>query len=227
MYHSFDTEIAEKYGILEAVIINNFSFWIAKNEANEIHFHDGRYWTYNTTKALAELFPYASKRQIEKALNHLREEGVIMVGNYNTDARVRTLWYAFTDLGKCISPNGEMQITDWGNVNINVNNTDIKTTDRKQGEMPDLSAELAEAVEDFKKMRKGIKAPMTDRALKRLLNKLDGMASDDETKIAILDQSIMNCWKDVYPLHEEKKTVVDDDFDVVAHTEEMKRMGYL
>ena len=35
MQHSFDVELAQKYGLLEAIILNNLNFWIAKNEANE------------------------------------------------------------------------------------------------------------------------------------------------------------------------------------------------
>ena len=81
MYHSFDTELAEKYGILEAILLNHLLFWIEKNKANEINFHDGYFWTYNSTKAFSKLFPYASQRQIQNALKHLKEEGIIQTGN--------------------------------------------------------------------------------------------------------------------------------------------------
>lgn len=115
MNHSFDVEIAKQFGILEAVLMNHFIFWIEKNRANGKNYHDGRYWTYNSTKAFQELFPYASRRQIERALNHLRDEGILMVGNYNENKYDRTLWYAFTEKGESISRNGEMEIPE--NVN--------------------------------------------------------------------------------------------------------------
>ena len=83
MYHSFDTDLAKKYGVLEAVLLNHFQFWIAKNEANDVNFHDGCYWTFNSIKAFQDLFPYATRRQIEKALKHLRDEGILQVSNYN------------------------------------------------------------------------------------------------------------------------------------------------
>ena len=41
MTYTFDTFLATKYGVNEAILLNNFIFWIAKNEANRIHFHDG------------------------------------------------------------------------------------------------------------------------------------------------------------------------------------------
>ena len=39
MYHSFEVELAKEFGILEAIILNNLEFWIAKNEANEKNFY--------------------------------------------------------------------------------------------------------------------------------------------------------------------------------------------
>ena len=48
-------------------------------------------------------------------------------------------------------------------------------------------------------MRKMIKAPMTDKALKLLITKVTKMG-DVETQIEILNQSIENSWKSVYPL---------------------------
>ena len=99
MQHSFNIELAKEYGILEAIIINNLFFWIEKNKANDVSYYDGTYWTYNSIKALNELFPYASERKISYALKHLKEEGIIKTGNYNKLAYDRTLWYAFTKKG--------------------------------------------------------------------------------------------------------------------------------
>lgn len=99
MQHSFHIELAKEYGILEAIIINNLFFWIEKNKANNVSYYDGTYWTYNSIKALNELFPYASERKISYALKHLEEEGIIKTGNYNKLAYDRTLWYAFTEKG--------------------------------------------------------------------------------------------------------------------------------
>ena len=64
---------------------------------------------------------------------------------------------------------------------------------------------VKETVREFIKMRKTIKAPMTDRAIVLMLNKLKEMASDPDTQIKILNQSIENSWKGLYPLREEAK----------------------
>ena len=86
MTHNFDIEIATDYGLLEAILMNNLWYWIKKNEANEINYFDGNYWTYNSTRAFNELFPYVSQRQIQNALKHLKDEEIIITGNYNKSA---------------------------------------------------------------------------------------------------------------------------------------------
>lgn len=65
------------------------------------------------------------------------------------------------------------------------------------------NADLKEAIKDFIDMRKQIKKPMTDRAIKLLLRDLNKLSSDDGTKIEILNQSIQNCWKGIFPLKKE------------------------
>ena len=64
--------------------------------------------------------------------------------------------------------------------------------------------DLLSTINDFVEMRKKIKSPMTDRAIILMLKKLDDLASDDETKIAILNQSILNSWKGIFPLKDNK-----------------------
>ena len=65
------------------------------------------------------------------------------------------------------------------------------------------NAELIEALEGFVEMRKKIKAPLTEHAFSLLLKKLDGMGNTDEEKAAIVNQSVMNSWKGLFPLKQE------------------------
>lgn len=111
MNHSFNIEIAAKYGMLEAVILEHLNFWIAKNRANEVNFYDGYFWTYSSTKALAELFPYASQKTISRALHHLKDEGLVLFGNYNKSAYDRTMWYALTEKGNSILRNRDFDLS--------------------------------------------------------------------------------------------------------------------
>lgn len=111
MIHSFDVEVATKYGLLEAILFYNISYWVQKNEANEKNFFDGDYWTYNSASAFSKLFPYTSKRKIEIALKNLRDNGLIKTGNYNENKYDRTLWYSLGEVGRAILRTGDMDVT--------------------------------------------------------------------------------------------------------------------
>jgi hypothetical protein len=65
--------------------------------------------------------------------------------------------------------------------------------------------ELKTNIYEFIKMRKGIKASLTSTGLKRILSKLDKIASNDSDKIQILDKSIMNSWRGIFELKKEDK----------------------
>jgi DNA replication protein DnaD len=75
--------------------------------------------------------------------------------------------------------------------------------DKKNKEYINIGTQLETAIDDFKEFRKKIKKPMTDRAVELLIDKLNKLASDDVTKIAILNQSIVNGWQGVFPLKQD------------------------
>lgn len=108
MEHSFNTKLAEILGIEKAVLVRHFFFWIAKNAANRVHFHDGRYWTYNSASALAELFPYLSADSIKRHIKKLVDDGFLLKGNYNKVKMDRTNWYALSDYAESIMQKCEM-----------------------------------------------------------------------------------------------------------------------
>jgi len=62
--------------------------------------------------------------------------------------------------------------------------------------------DLYSALCDFEKMRNKIKSPMTDRARKMFLAEIEKLSTDPDTQIKLLEQSILNNWKSVYPLKE-------------------------
>ena len=216
MQHSFDIRIAEKYGVHAAVILNNIYFWIEKNRANEKNMYDGHVWTYNSMSAFQELFPYLSKNQIEYALKKLIDGGILITGNYNKSPYDRTLWYAITEIGYSILENSEMGDEKFVNGNNEIPTPipnikqDIKKSNNKTNinniisEMVD-DEDIKEVINDFIEMRKAMKKPMTVRAVKMLISRLNRLSEDKETQIKILEQSILHNWLDVYELKEDKK----------------------
>lgn len=99
-YMTFDVEVATKYGTNVSILLGNINYWIQKNKANSKHFHDGRYWTYNTVAAFHDLMPFMSANVINTALKRAEEEGLLVTGNYNKLPFDRTKWYALTEKGE-------------------------------------------------------------------------------------------------------------------------------
>lgn len=107
MTHQFEVDDANKYGVNAAIILTNLRFWVQKNQANEKHYYDGRYWTYNSVSAFSELFPYLTEKQIRTAIDKLVEAGEVEKGNYNQNPYDRTLWYTV----KRTRSNGKVDLT--------------------------------------------------------------------------------------------------------------------
>lgn len=89
----------------------------------------------------------------------------------------------------------------------------MKQKEKEFVESFNLSEKLQDVIFDFIDMRTMIKKPMTERAIKMLINKLDKLAQNDDEKVAIVEQSIYHNWQDVYAL-------VRDDY--MARKEEQK-----
>lgn len=97
LIYSFRVGDAEKYGVECAVILYNFRFWLDKNKANKQHEYEGRYWTYNSASALAELFPFLSESQVYRRVKKLEKEGAILTGQFSQKGYDRTTWYSVNE----------------------------------------------------------------------------------------------------------------------------------
>lgn len=169
MNHSFDIEHAKKYGVDAAIIINHFIFWIEKNRANGKHQHEGRTWTYNSTRAFSLLFPYWSEQKIKRILADLKEKGVLVTGNFNNSGIDRTKWYAFENEQSFV----QIRTTDRPELNnastgieqaIPDINTGVKPVKKTYLSTPPDGVSL-QTWEDFKTLRKAKRATVTETAI--------------------------------------------------------------
>lgn len=62
--------------------------------------------------------------------------------------------------------------------------------------------DIKDALIEFIKMRQRIRRPLTNRALTLNLGKLDELASDNEEKLEIIQQTIMNSWQSFYGIND-------------------------
>ena len=111
MNYSFDTELASEIGVNEAVIFQNIYYWIRKNEANNKHFYDDCYWTYNSITAFQELFDFWSPSQIRRILSKLIKKKYLKTANYNKKKYDRTLWYALGESALSFLRNHKIHLT--------------------------------------------------------------------------------------------------------------------
>lgn len=225
MIHFFSDEVALEVGVNGAIMLNHLHYWIKKNADNDINYHDGYFWTYNSIAAYKKQFPFWSDRTIYRILRELEVNGYVKTGNYNQSAYDRTKWYALTkkslkllkstivqELKNSQDNATETTLTDCQNEitqsdnahfdklyksTLNKNKHKEKHIDKHSA---NCSPELAEALAAFAEHRKKLKKPMTERAKELMLSKLSKMARTEHEQIAILNQSIVNGWQGIFPL---------------------------
>jgi hypothetical protein len=173
-----------------------------------------------------------------------RLESLTMIGlqsnNKNTLVTVLN-WESYqidkSDLDNEVTANGQesnRKVTGKGqqsNTNKNVKNDKNVKKDiySDYTENPNL----LKALKDFEIMRNSMKnGKFTDQAKKLLLTELNKLADTDEKKIAILEQSIFNNWKGVFPLKQgqaQKKSGFDNfekrTYDTASLKEKLLKKG--
>ena len=77
-HHSFNTAVAEDFGVEKAILLEHFVFWVRKNYANRINIYkDGKAYTYNSAEAFAEIFTYFKTRKIAELLRQMEADGLL------------------------------------------------------------------------------------------------------------------------------------------------------
>lgn len=82
-----------------AILYSNIRFWCLRNEdkQKETHFHDGKWWTYNSCRAFSEQFPFWTTQQIRRMLDKLTKDKFLIRGNFNKFKQDRTSWYSINE----------------------------------------------------------------------------------------------------------------------------------
>lgn len=95
--HAFCVETAKKFGVNEAIFIQNMQHWITLNMGKKHNQHDGFTWTYHTYEGFCYYFPYWTRRQIEHLVKKLINKGVIQTKETDGKGNHQGLFYAFCD----------------------------------------------------------------------------------------------------------------------------------
>lgn len=181
----------------------------------------GYCWASN--QYFADLY-HVSDRTIKKWVGQLVDKGyIVRTVNYKEGTKEiehRKLFIGgenkFTTPGKNVHYPQENKFTTPGEQKFPVNNTSINNTfnntniyKEKNNKKESVNSVIAEYTENkdlqdvlhgFVEMRNKARKPLTTRAMKLSLNKLNELALDDVTKIAIVNQSIVHSWSTFYKL---------------------------
>ncbi len=117
--YSFNLEAARRYGVDGAILLQGLAVWISKNRANERHLHEGRWWTYNSQEALSRLFPFWTRRQIQRIIKGLSDSGAVLLGYFSEGPQHNVTWFSLSDdvlellgAGDCVSDTAETDGAD-------------------------------------------------------------------------------------------------------------------
>ena len=175
-------------------------------------------WTNATDRSvrntLSSLIEKGLLEKIDKTINRVkyceykalipdREENISVGGTEKISAGTENISVGGTE--KISVGTEKISANNYKN-NNNLKNIEDRKKERKTStyetvlDSYQLDPKLREALIEFIKMRKLIKSPMSDYALNLLIKKLAKMSSDINEQIAILEQSIQNSWKGVFPL---------------------------
>lgn len=171
---------------------------------------NGEKGCYASNKYISD-FCKCSESKVTKSVSTLIKYGYLYVQKF--DGRQRELRSRLTKSIRQSSKIYEAECENLrqsnidNNINNNINNNRSKKVS-KNGYDAILSEiedeELKELYLEYIKMRKMIKAPMTDRALRTLINKVNTLEPYDiERQKQLLENSIINNWKSVYPLKDD------------------------
>ena len=236
-YIVVNNKIASDLGLYEAILLGELArehkYW-----SNTEKLEDGFF--YSTVENIKENTTLSRKQQT-RAMNTLEEKGIVTAVlkgipakryvRINEDSILPYLLDKFVPNGLTSSSQTDELVSPKRTINNNNNNNNKQESkkesikERKHSGYDEILATIAddnlrETYLEYIKMRKMIKAPMTDRALQMLINKVEQLEpGNTERQKLLLDTAILNNWKSVYPLK-------DNQTRSYGRTAEEKNAGY-
>lgn len=86
--------LAVEFGVNGALFLQQLHFRI-RGTRKAKSMQEGRYWYFCTLEEwVTEDFPFWCQRTIQRIIDKLKEDGILIVGNFNKMSRDRTHWYS-------------------------------------------------------------------------------------------------------------------------------------
>lgn len=230
-YISLNKDLIRLLGLEEAIILgelaSEFDYWEREDKLEEGYF-------YSTVENVEKNTTLSDHKQ-RKALKNLKSKNLVDVKvkgipakryiKINEDQVLNLINSQFLKNLRTRNENIEELEVKKLKRNNNITNNNIINNNKERKKESSYDQIINELVSDeevkkeiieFIKMRSFIKKPMSDRALKMLINKLNKISSSKDEQIQILEKSIINNWSDIYPIKKDynKKESINKEKNV-------------
>lgn len=180
-HYNFDPALAREFGgrdgYTKAIIYQYIANWVIYNQEHGKNYADGRFWSYNSGRAWAEMIKLWDTNTIEKHIKFLRDEGILDAKAMKAHKGDQTLWFTIpqkesnggTQIALPLDSNAPMAGAKAGNDSSVLETTNSKSTiqNTKQQQQPRANAHLdAGGVAQFRKTdldpKEGIEFPKAE-----------------------------------------------------------------
>lgn len=173
-------------------------------------------WIQVDNQKLMALIQVESKNTFIRARDRLVESGAVFFKKgrkgYPNRYKLRSFCICGSKFEPQMEPQTEPQTTPYVEPQTEPQTGHIYKLNKTKQKEKDILKDIQKEPEwlGFVEMRKRIKSPLTGRAEKLALDKLEKLAPDDiEKQKAILDASTLHDWKGLFPLEEEQNGIPD------------------
>lgn len=117
-FTTFNNDIADKYGVQEAIFICNLHFWYETNTKSGTNFMQNKYWSYMPIKKLMQLFSYWSRQNLRTIIKSCIKQDAILTSKNNDFSPEKVISYTLTD--SCLEIFNKDKIKNNMDENINL-----------------------------------------------------------------------------------------------------------
>ena len=101
-HHSFNTAVAEDFGVEKAIILENLVFW----QRESVYAENGQYWV-RPIEEFSRCFTFFNPRKIAELLRQMEKDGLIKTKQTNgmdrtKEYRVMLLGLSYYPIGKSV-----------------------------------------------------------------------------------------------------------------------------
>jgi len=214
-FWQINKSLAQKVGLESALLLSDLidreSYFEGRDMLIDIN---GEGYFFVTSKQISDATTLSYRKQ-KKCITTLEEQGMIKTFLRGVPAKLHfticesKIWQSVnTSISETLKLDlAKTQYKSERNANSINNNKEIRIDNNNKDKEVEIyfdNLEINNLFKEFLNLRISLKAKNTERAVKLILKKLEGLPSELQTEM--LEQSIENSWKSVFPIKRQFKS---------------------